>query len=226
MVRSFMRAKVCCVCGERVKDTSVYKSYKNSCICVKCFSKLEKTPMNSLFEGTHYLDFLSAPFYYSDMYRRIFLGFKFGGNYALGHIIGMAAEEYFSVHKALREYDCIVPVPLTKAGKRKRGFNQAEMLAEYFSRGISVPVELSLRRDHEKAVQSNLTGAMRAENVSGAFSVCGDVAGKRVLIADDIFTSGSTMNECAKVLCEAGAEDVGGIAAAYVKRPDKGIRLM
>lgn len=220
-MKLFGRSALCCVCGERIKQGKERFAYGTSCICTGCFDALEKTSENSFFEGRHELDFVSAPFYYSDAYRNIFLSFKFGGNMALGHIIGMACREYFSRTEALREFDCMAAVPLTAAGERKRGFNQALLLARYFSEGTGVPIIDALCRDVENAPQSSLTGAERRKNIAGAFSVCGDVSGMRVLVADDLFTTGSTMRECARVLKEAGAVQVGGMAAAYVLHPHR-----
>ncbi len=219
LIRS-LYAPRCCVCDGRIPDRDIYKEYKNVCICRSCFNSLDKTPPNSLFSGTRHLDFLSAPFYYTGEYRRIFLQFKFSGFFAYGHMIGEAAGDYFAKHTVLSEYDCIVPVPLTRTRLNRRGFNQAELLAGHFSEGIGIPVLSALERVEEGEIQSRLSGAARAMNISGSFSVRADVSGKRVIIADDVFTTGSTMNECARVLREAGAEDVCGIAAAVVIRKE------
>ena len=220
-MKLFRRSLLCCLCGERLKQGSERFSYGTTCLCGGCFESLEKTSDNSLFEGRHELDFVSAPFYYTDAYRNIFLSFKFGGNMAQGHIIGMAAREYFSRMEVLREYDCMIPVPLTAAGERKRGFNQALVLARYFSEGTGVPILNGLFRRVEKVPQSSLSGPERRKNIAGAFSVSGDVSGKSVLVADDLFTTGSTMRECAKVLREAGAVRVGGVTAGYVMHPHR-----
>lgn len=208
----------CCVCSGRISEEYIYKEYKNVCICKNCFEALDRTPADSLFPGTRHLDFLTAPFYYTGEYRRIFLQFKFSGFFAYGHIIGQAACEYFSAHKVLAEYDCIVPVPLTRARLNRRGFDQAALLAEHFAEGIGIPVQRALERTEEGEIQSRLSGAARAENIRDSFAVCSDVKGMRIIIADDVFTTGSTMNECARVLREAGAEDVCGAAAAVVLR--------
>lgn len=211
----FGHSYICCMCGERKSGAELV--YKNSCICDDCFAKLETTPENSMFGGQWDIDFLPVPFYYTDEYRRAFLNFKFGGNIAIGHLLGLACGRYFKRHSILSEYDCMVPVPLTKKGERRRGFNQAELLAEYFSAACGVPLDRALRRNGEKAPQSTLSGAERMRNVVDAFEVCGDVRGMRVLIADDLFTTGSTMNECARMLKSAGAVCAAGLAAACGK---------
>lgn len=212
----FGRSYRCCMCGE-IK-TGAEMVYKRSCICGDCFAKLETAPESSMFGGQWEIDFLSVPFYYTDEYRKVFLNFKFGGNLAVGHLLGLACGRYFKSHRFLSEYDCMVPVPLTKRGVRRRGFDQALLLAEHFSEGCGVPMNRALMRNADRAPQSTLSGEERMRNVLGVFEVCGDVRGMRVLIADDLFTTGSTMNECARVLKEAGAECTAGLAAACGKK--------
>ena len=116
-----------------------------------------------------------------------------------------------------REVDGIVPVPLHPRKQRHREFNQAEYLAAGLCRSVNVPVlRRSLRRVKDTTTQTRLDAEARARNLHGAFAVHDPTvfAGKRLVILDDVFTTGATMNSCSKVLRKAGAKDVMALAVA------------
>ncbi|MFN3476411.1 MAG: ComF family protein, partial [Candidatus Methylomirabilales bacterium] len=107
-------------------------------------------------------------------------------------------------------YDCLVPVPLSPEREKERGFNQSLVLAEALGRRFDVPVERkALVRVRPTRPQEGNRKA-REENVRGAFAVIRPerIAGKRILLIDDVYTTGATVNECAKVLMKAGAQEV------------------
>jgi ComF family protein len=107
--------------------------------------------------------------------------------------------------------DLAMPVPLHKKRLRSRGFNQALILAHGISERFSVPLLYdTLVRLRSTRPQVELSGHERVENVRGAFCLLrpSEVRDKRVLLVDDVFTTGATMNECAKVLKDAGARSV------------------
>ena len=107
--------------------------------------------------------------------------------------------------------DVAMPVPLHRMRLRRRGFNQALLLARGISRRFSVPLSYdNLLRTRHTRPQVELSGKERVENVRGAFAVSrpGEVLDRKVLLIDDVFTTGATMNECARVLKEAGAASV------------------
>jgi ComF family protein len=107
--------------------------------------------------------------------------------------------------------DVAMPVPLHKKRLRNRGFNQALLLAHGVSERFALPLSYdNLMRNRYTRPQVELSGRERAENVRGAFKLLRpiEVSEKRILLVDDVFTTGATMNECAKVLKEAGAKSV------------------
>ena len=106
--------------------------------------------------------------------------------------------------------DAIVPVPVHPSRRRRRGFNQAEILAEIIGKRLGIPVETELLfRTRKTLPQKELTAAERLKNLSGAFRVGKVPDGiKRVLLVDDIYTTGSTAEACARVLRSAGVEEV------------------
>ncbi len=112
--------------------------------------------------------------------------------------------------------DCvIIPVPLHARRERERGFNQAEILAGLFSKKFGLSVNKNLYRIIYTQQQAKLSGEERRQNLQNAFVWRSDrAAPKKVLLVDDVFTTGATMQECAGVLKNNGAEAVCGLVLA------------
>jgi competence protein ComFC len=115
-----------------------------------------------------------------------------------------------------RHFDVIVPVPLHPARQRERGFNQAALLAELLADSMQIPSRLVLERTRYTTTQTAYDRAERMENLRGAFRVRKNrhVENLRVLLIDDVLTTGSTLSECARVLKAAGAVSVHAATAA------------
>ena len=110
----------------------------------------------------------------------------------------------------------VVPVPLHRKREFSRGFNQSELIARYMSERLNIPGGLALKRVKNTPSQVTLSGNLRRINLTGAF-VCEDaelVQNKTVLLIDDVSTTGTTLNECAKILRENGAKQVFGVVVA------------
>ena len=113
--------------------------------------------------------------------------------------------------------DLMVPVPLHIRRLRERGFNQAVLLGEIWAREWNLPLDRgAMRRIRWTEPQINLTAAQRRDNVKGAFGVrdTDAVRGRRVLLVDDVYTTGSTVKECAGVLKASGAREVAVVTVA------------
>lgn len=107
--------------------------------------------------------------------------------------------------------DVLVPVPTTPARLRTRGYNQAALLAEALAVRLSLPVVSALRRARSKGSQTSLQPSERRANVAGTFQLMAPmdrIRGRRVLLVDDVLTTGATAGECARVLTDAGAREV------------------
>lgn len=119
-------------------------------------------------------------------------------------------------------FDALTPVPLHWRRQWQRGFNQSEVLASALSRRTGIPILPALRRVRSTAAQAGLSNAGRRRNVAAAFagraSAAGKLAGKRILLIDDVMTTGSTATACALALKRAGAARVALLTVARVDR--------
>ena len=156
---------------------------------------------------------------YDDIARTLVHAFKYGDRLDLAPTMGrwMAA----AGRELLAEADAIVPVPLHWRRQWARRFNQSALLAEIIAKASGVAVtHRALRRIKATPQQVGLSQAARAENVQGAFRVPpdgkADVAGRRLLLIDDVLTSGATMDACARALLRAGAAQVDALTFARV----------
>ena len=155
-----------------------------------------------------------SPFYHKDVVQR--------GIYTLKHqgydvtVAGFANEMAEAVR---REYggivfDCVTAVPLHRRERRERGFNQAQKLGQALAQRLYLPYETTLTKITATAPQKELKAVQRSGNLLGVFDVCADVSGKTVLLVDDVITTGSTLDECAKMLKIFGAAEVYAVTAA------------
>lgn len=125
--------------------------------------------------------------------------------------------ELEKIRDQIKGEQILIPVPLHEKRFLERGFNQAELLTLEISKFFGWPVENRvLARTKRTASQVSLTGDKRRENICGAFAVVNfsKILNKKIILIDDVLTTGATMEECAKVLKRAGAGEVLGIALA------------
>jgi ComF family protein len=112
-------------------------------------------------------------------------------------------------------FDALVPVPMSRARERRRGYNQSELLARALSRRVAIPCDMTLlARGGKGTTQSTLPRRDRAANVRHAFAAEPAVQGKSILIIDDICTTGETLRACASALLHSGAERVCALVVA------------
>ena len=148
---------------------------------------------------------------YTGIFRKALHRFKYQWKHCLatplGTLMARRMESFFSDGT----YHCMVPVPLHPRRLRKRGFNQALVLARVLSRIYHIPLDRdNLVRTRWTQSQVGLSERERKDNVKGAFAVLESarITQRTILLLDDIYTSGSTVDECSKVLITAGARQV------------------
>lgn len=172
-----------------------------------------------------------AAYEYEGPIRTMLHAFKFRGVQRMGK--WMAGE----MHKALEgvQYDRIVPVPLHFTRRFERGYNQSEVLARELSAISGIPWEPALKRVRRTKQQAKLNAEQRRENLNGAFRAVYSLEGQRILLVDDMRTTGTTVTKCAEALEAAGAAAVTVATFAcgiiYTKnlrkyQPDRGLKLV
>lgn len=149
--------------------------------------------------------------------RKLVHDFKYGAQRHLRYPLAAWLRETLDDARLRgRHFDLIVPVPLHPARERERGFNQAALLAELLADSLQLPARPVLERIRYTTTQTAYDRAERMENLAGAFRLRKnrDVRDLRVLLIDDVLTTGSTLSECARVLKAAGAASVHAATAA------------
>jgi ComF family protein len=151
-----------------------------------------------------------APFAYAGAARSAVLTLKFRSGRYLAPLMG----ELLCSGLSGMQFDAIVPVPLSPNRLRQRGFNQAELLAARVADSLEAPLEPGALSRIERPSQRSLGAAGRLSNLAGAFACGRDLHGRRVLLVDDVVTTGATVSACADTLAHAGAGRVCVLAFA------------
>ncbi|MST82237.1 ComF family protein [Bilifractor porci] len=151
-----------------------------------------------------------APFLYRGEIRQSLMRLKYGNRAEYARFFGKALAVYGQPWLEQWNVQLLVPVPVHPSRERRRGYNQAAEIARVLGKEIHVPVEEDgVCRVKNTKPQKELTGRMRRRNLQGAFQVrAGTRMPARVLIVDDIFTTGATVDELARTLYESGAQEV------------------
>ena len=151
----------------------------------------------------------AAAFHYRPPVDALVQRLKFGGDIRLARLLGELMSEVLLARAAPPAAEVLVPVPLHPSRLRQRGFNQALELARPLARRSGLPLDArSVERLRATAPQSDLPAKLRRRNVKGAFRVTPALAGRHVLLVDDVMTTGQTVSELAATLRRAGAASV------------------
>ena len=226
---SLLYPPVCTICGEKVRageylcDRCEAKAVRIVApFCQKCSEPFEGSITSEFTcancaHRTNHFDAAVSAYRGRGIVREIIHEFKYGRQIHLRHLVARW------LHAALDDerlrgsrFDIIVPVPLHATRLRERGFNQASLLAALLSAHTSIPSKPVLERIRYTTTQTALDRSERMENLHNAFRLRknADVRDVRVLLIDDVLTTGSTLSECARVLKRAGALSVHAATAA------------
>ena len=226
---SLLYPATCTICGKNVRAGEY--------LCEECEAKIVRIlppfckTCSGPFEGsitsaftcancahrTIHFDAAVAAYRGRSIVREIIHEFKYARQIHLRHLVAHWLRAALDDER-LRDisFDLIVPEPLHPARQRERGFNQASLLAELLGAETSMPSRPVLQRIRYTTTQTALDRSQRMENLHNAFRLRknADVRGLRVLLIDDVLTTGSTLSECARVLKRAGAISVHAATAA------------
>lgn len=197
----FVRGHSCLVCGVPINDEADY--------CLRC-QRTESAYGRNV-----------SPLVYDGKARELVYALKFGGKKYIARTLGAMMSDAFLSSGA--EGEIIVPVPMTDAERKRRGFNQSELLAREVGRRLNIPVLPALVKTRDTRPQKELSGRERADNLKGCFAVAyGEyIAGRKILLVDDVFTTGATADECARALLKGKARKVNVLTAAVTKTAPK-----
>lgn len=175
--------------------------------CTRCWQPSEVSPCARCRTSPPPFEALRTPFAFEGPARRALLEAKFQGVTA---VLAPLAEAAADVVPTDWRVELVVPVPLHPRRERQRGYNQAALLAEGVARRLGAPVEAgALRRLRATPPQAGLDLGARSRNLEGAFACdIASVQGRRVLLVDDITTTGATFAACARTLLDGGAASV------------------
>ncbi|WP_028841285.1 ComF family protein [Thermodesulfobacterium hveragerdense] len=182
----------CQRCGSLVSETLLEKGIDRIEYCSYCLEK------------DFYFDRVFALFQYKEPVSEWLVRIKFAQDFRLAFALGKLIRGFFSF--LIRDVDMILPVPLSNERLRERGFNQSTLLAWGFLG--RKPSSEAISRFKCTKPQTELTGKERWENVKGAFLAKDWVKDKKVLLIDDVMTTGATVNEVAKALKMKGVKEV------------------
>ena len=199
-----IRGRVCSICGERVLSSYAEHDSDGMLRCPVC-RRLDRPFLRAVAFGS-----------YDGGLRELIHLLKYNGVRPAANVLGRMLAE--AVAEFEREFGSgrvlVIPVPLYKGKRRHRGFNQAELIARRALKALgderlALATEILLRT-RETQSQIGLTSHQRLQNMRGAFAVAdaGALEGHEVILVDDVYTTGTTVTECAKVLRRAGAAKV------------------
>ena len=189
----------CVKCGKPLIPTDAFKQNREV-LCLDC--KIKK----------YSFEFSRSMGVYDKVLKKCIHLFKYYGEKKLAKPLGkLMVDCLLKNNEFENKFDLIIPVPLHKNDLKKRGFNQSVLLGKVVGNYFSIPVgESTLVKKKLTPFQINLSKKERGKNILGAFSVekPEEIKGKNILILDDVFTTGATVEECAKELMKARAKNI------------------
>ncbi len=212
-VLNFLFPPVCGICGEINKNW----------LCEECKTKLKKLEINGYIKSKRllkqnymgieeiYIDEFFYLFEYKKIIRKLLLRYKFGGKPYLSNMFTNIILNNKKIGKIFENYDIIIPVPMDVKKKNERGYNQTELILNLISKKRRIIIENKiLYKIKNTKTQSTLSLKERYRNIKNVFLVKNTykIKDKKIIVFDDIYTTGATANEISKILKQAGAKKV------------------
>ena len=190
----------------------------NEHLCKKCEIKIKKYQINSIKKiKDKYFDELLCLFKYEDIIRETIIKYKFQNKPYLYKTFSKIILKNKKIYSFLKKYDIIIPVPISKKRKSERGYNQSALIAKEITKNTSLKYEKNnLIKIKNTVEQSKLNKKQRQINVKNVYTIENKetLLNKNILLLDDICTTGNTVNECARILKQAGIKNVGVLTIA------------
>lgn len=200
-ISNWLFPEKCILCGKLLESQEMD-------LCRKCRVDAPDCPISKI--KYPFIDQWTALWYYEGNVRKSLLRYKF--NNRRSHASGYGRLLAMKLLREERtEFDLLTYIPISHRRKRKRGFDQVELLAEHVGKALDVTPVRTMEKIRHNRQQSRIVGfAQRRANVLGAYTVIDSqqIQGKRILLLDDIVTTGATASECARILLTAGAKEV------------------
>ena len=198
----------CGICEEICKES----------LCKKCAIEMRKYEINLINKHKKmYFNESMHIFKYDEIIRQKLIEYKFQDKAYMYKTFAKIILKNKKVCGFLEKYDIIIPVPIHKKRRLKRGYNQTELIAKEICKNISLELKTGvlIKQKNIKA-QSELNKNERKQNIKNAFEIknINEIIDKKILLFDDIYTTGSTVNECSKILKKAGAKQIGVVTIA------------
>lgn len=202
-------------CGECLKEVR-FNSGKTCLLCGVAIEGAEDYCGNCAFTKT-YFDRAYSVFHYEGAVKRAILQMKFNNCGTYAKVLAGYLACFAELHGIT--FDAVCFAPMSRKSFKERGYNQSELLAKYFCDilGVNDRLTYALIKVKDTERQERLGKEERKTNLVGAYKINADVKGKRVLVVDDVKTTGATLNECAKILKRGGAVSVVGLTVASRK---------
>ena len=204
--REICKKGICKSCSEKI-------DYIQEPLCKKCGKPIHSQEGEFCFDCQrrmlHYEQGSSLWLHKRPVSSSIY-DFKYKNKRVYGEIYGREMAEQFNDLIRMWEIDVLIPVPLHRKRQRKRGYNQAEIIARELGKRLGIPVDMSvIIRERETTPQKELGQKNRRKNLKKAFRLTGKrLIGKNILLIDDIYTTGSTIDAMAEVLMKTGCEKI------------------
>lgn len=207
---------ICMRCDRRYPVEKAYIKEGPIGICRTCWEKVQCVPPMSPFAGTDSAKVLMSPFYYTGCMRNMILQYKFQGKWLFADVFSRLMLEYVRDFHLEERYNAVVGIPLSRKRLWERGYNQADYLARPIGAALGLTVlDCGVFRKKNTLAQSTLHGRDKYENVRDAFIANrAKIAGRKIILVDDVYTYGATMESCAKELKDKGAAEVLGLTLA------------
>lgn len=218
---NFVYPPICIYCETRLQG-------EEKLFCANCWQKVEPVESNSLEELTAVKVWDSLPlekvkslWWFDDFIQTVVHEMKYNRKLSLAKKLGADLADSILHDSDYASADLLIPVPLHKSKQRERGFNQSLLLAKSIAQNTGIPVNNKIiKRVQKTQAQAKLNAAQRMNNVNNAFEVIDvdRIKNKKVILIDDVCTTGATLFACSDVLLSSGCSHV--FAVTVAKAPD------